>query len=534
MFNFLKRKRPPSASEIISRVFSETLGMDSVDPNANFFELGGDSMLATIVVASLDEAGHPLPSTAVFDYPTINGLTHVIESGATPPSAGFARTIASHPRNSSGSTRMSASVLQERLWPYERNPDPKRFQPRGEGAILLTGSLNVKALEVSISLITERHEVLRSSFSEEANALHVDIHTGQPVRLEIRHASGDTPELRRADAAEIVAKATSGTFDLRLGPPSNVALIKLSETEHVLAISMHHIISDGWSMGLLVNEIAIAYEALNEDANPGLPDLPYQFADYAAWHREWLTSDAGCTSVDFWRSYLKGGTPALEVKLPSDKPRQTTFNFPVRRSAITLDNKVQQDIRSLAKSAQTSVHTVFFAGFLFAFRRLTDCAELPVGIMHANRNTPGTQNLIGFFSTLILLRFEFDGKDDSIVRLIELVRDTTREVEPHSSVPIGTLLDEGIVDTLPRVFVDSVPRPSMPSINGLVLEDFPFDHPPLFAVADIALFLFDNGKELSCLLGTNEDMFSDKAASDLADAIAGSLSNLDPQTDPVD
>ena len=473
MFNFFKRKRSRSASEEVSRVFAETLGLDSVDPDANFFELGGDSMLATIVVTSLGEAGHSVPSTAVFDFPTINSLVRFIEENGAPPSAGAARTIQVYPRNPSGVTRMATSLLQERLWPYERNPDPKRFQLRGEGAALLTGTLDVSLLKDSITHVVERHEVLRSSFVEDLNVLHVDIHSAQLTPIELLDAVGDTSDARRADAARLVAQVTSGVFDLGHAPPFRCAVIKISETEHVLAVSMHHIISDGWSMGVLVGEIAKTYEALVKDNSPALPDLPYQFADYAAWHRDWLASEAGQTSKEFWRGYLSNLPPALDIPLPSDQPRQTVFNFPVRRSTVALDRGTQDAIRALAKSTQTSVHTVFLAGLLAALQSLTDATDLPIGIMHANRNTPGTQNLIGFFSTLVILRFQFNTDDASLLALIEKVRTATREVEPHSGVPIGVLMDEGIVDTLPRILSTPSRDQQCPQSKGSPSRTFP-------------------------------------------------------------
>lgn len=528
MFSFFKRKRSRAASEDVARVFAETLGIESVDPDANFFELGGDSMLATIVVASLDEAGHPLPATAVFDFPTINSLVDFIESDNAPPSAGTARTIQVHPRNPTGTTRMAPSLLQERLWPFERNPDPKRFQLRGEGAVLLTGPLEVSLLKDSITHAVQRHEVLRSTFVEDTSVLHVDVHPALPIAIDLFDAAGDTTDTRRADAARLVAQVTSEVFDLEQAPPFRCTVIKISETEHVLAISMHHIISDGWSMGVLIGEIAKTYEALVKGNRPALPDLPYQFADYAAWHREWLASEAGQTSKEFWRQYLSNLPPALHVPLPNDLPRQTEFNFPVRRQTVPLNQNTQDAIRALAKSTQTSVHTVFLAGVLAAIHRLTDTTDLPIGIMNANRNTPGTQNLIGFFSTLVILRFQLSTDDTSLATLIDKVRTATREVESHSGVPIGVLMDEGIVDTLPRIFIDSVPRPAMPSIEGLTLEEFPFEHPPLFAVADIAVFLFDNGTNLTCLLGTNENMFSETAAGQLISALQQSISKIEP------
>ena len=374
--------------------------------------------------------------------------------------------------------------------------------------------------------MVERHEVLRSSFKEDGTKILMDIHPPKEVPLNIVLVKGDDSQSLKEDAAHQVAQFTGQVFDLTKEPPFRCALLKLSDTQHVLAVSMHHIISDGWSMGLFVDELVKTYDAVANDERPNLPALSYQFADYAQWHRTWLESEGGAASIGFWRTYLQGVLPALEVPLPSDQPRKTEFNFPVRRQTISLGRQTQADMRGLAKSLQTSVHTVFLAGFLAAFCKLQPSNELPIGIMHANRGTPGTQNLIGFFSTLVMLRFKFESTDVSLPGLIDQVRTATREVDPHSGVPIGTLIENKIVDTLPRIFVDSVPRPAMPSTNSLDLKEFPFEHPPLFAVADIAVFLFDNGQDLTCLLGTNEDMFSDAAAGRLADAIQSEFDSL--------
>lgn len=525
MFNFLKRRtKKESSRDAVARVFGDALDIKTVPPDANFFELGGDSITATVVVTALGDAGYNLPSTAVFDHPTLNALVRLIETGGASARNITGPSITLIPRAPDGSAQMQASLLQERLWPFERNPDPTRFQLRGEGAALLRGSLNVKTLEQCLNLIVERHEVLRSSFSEDNKILHVNIHPSSGAMLEHLEAQGDDLVQKRTHAAKLVSHVTSRIFELAHPPPFRCALIRISDDEHVLAVSMHHIISDGWSMGLFVNEIATAYAAYANGQTPRLPDLPYQFADYAAWHREWLSSPAGVSSIDFWRDYLKGLPPALDIPIPgSDGSRKSTFNFPVRRRQIELSPATQSALRDLARTAQTSVHTVFLACILKAFSRLNTIEDLPIGIMHANRNAPGTQNLIGFFATLVHLRFKSGADNPPLSTLIDYVRAETRAIEPNSGVPIGTLIEQGIVDTLPRIFVDSVPRPEMPSIDGLTLEDFPFDHPPLFAVADIALFLFDNGSNLMCLLGTNEDMFSREASDSLAGEIHTSL-----------
>lgn len=527
IFKFLKRKSVTATTyDVVERTLKDALGIDRVAPDANFFELGGDSILATIVAASLDEAGHSIPSTAVFDYPTLNELVHFIEFTNTNGFAEPATAVQVHPRNPKQPTRLWPSILQERLWPYERNPNPHRFQLRGEGAVLLTGNLNLGTLEKALNFLIERHEVLRSRFSEENGTLHVDVHPPNIIDLPVRVASGRTAKECQDDGSQIVSIFTRQVFDLGEACPFRCLLVKLSEEEHVLAVSIHHIVSDGWSMGIFMNELFQVYDDLNSQAPPCLKSLPYQFADYAKWHKDWLQSESGQISIGFWRDYLSRIPPALDLKLPTDQPRKSEFNFPVRRTPIELTLETQSAIRSGAKTAQVSVHTVFLAGFLQAFRHLTEVTDLPIGIMHANRNLSGTQDLIGFFSTLVVLRFKLQNSNVSFADLVELVRESTRAIEPHAGVPIGKLMDAGIIDTLPRVFVDSVPRPTMPSLKGLELTEFPFEHPPLFAVADIALFLYDNGTDLSCILGTNEDMFSLAASEQLGDAISSSLRNL--------
>lgn len=532
MFNFLKRKKKKEpARDAVTRVFADALDIKTIPPDANFFELGGDSITATVVVTALGDAGYSLPSTAVFDHPTINNLVTLIETGGASAKSTAGPPITLKPRARDGSARMQASLLQERLWPFETNPDPARFQLRGEGAALLRGLLSVKTLEQSLTLVVERHEVLRSSFTVENETLFVDIHAPTDFVFEQLDAQGDDSREKYAHAAQLVSEVTSRVFNLDQPPPFRCALIKISDEEHVLAVSMHHIISDGWSMGLFVNEVAAAYEAYAHDQTPRLPDLLYQFTDYAAWHREWLSSSAGAGSIDFWRNYLKDLPSALTIPIPAaDRPRKNTFNFTVRRQEIELSPATQSALRNLAKASKTSVHTIFLASVLQAFALHTRIEDLPIGIMHANRTAPGAQNLIGFFATLVHLRFKLAADTPSLPTLIDHVREAGRMIEPHSGVPIGTLIEEGIVDTLPRIFVDSVPRPEMPSLEALTPEDFPFEHPPLFAVADIALFLFDNGSNLMCLLGTNEEMFSDSAAKLLADGIRTSLAGAAADT----
>jgi len=519
MFNLFRRKKKELDAETAVRLaFCQALGTDSIDDTANFFESGGDSMMATVVSATLDEMGHRVPSTAVFDHPTIQNLTAYMSGGGGPgtdiPSVELQR------RAPSGPTRLQASLLQQRLWPYERNPDPERFQLRGEGAVLLRGAFDAEALQKALNLLAERQEVLRTRFEEVSGILSVVTSPQTAIQIE-RLTAADTQS-----AKAIVEQFTRKVFDLASPPPMRVALISLPDSEFVLAVSMHHIISDGWSMGVFVAELATLYSAIRRGDQATLPDLPFQFADYAQAHRSWLLSSAGQSALAFWQEYLDGLPPGLDIALPNDQPRQATYNFPVRRQLVILSPETQSNLRSLARASQSSVATVFLGVFLAVFKALTNAPDLPVGIMHANRNLPGTQNLIGYFATLVVLRFALTDPTLPLSKAIEIAREESRKVDPYSSVPIGALLDNGIIDTLPRIFVDSVPRPGLPEIEGVSVHDFQFEHPPLFLAADIGLFLFDNGSELSCILGTNIDMFSDNAAQQLADNLSAALADV--------
>ncbi len=518
---FRRKKKQVDAGTAVRSAFCQALEVDSVDDTANFFELGGDSMMATVVAAALDEMGHAVPSTAVFDHPTVEALAAYVSGDRASVPADIP-AVEVHSRNPADPTHLRASLLQERLWPFERNPDPQRFQLRGEGAILVRGDFDSEILQQALNLLAQRQEVLRTGFAEADGALSAVISPSASVNIE--HFSATNKEAAQA----IVERFTALTFDLASPPPIRVALISLPSSEHVLAVSMHHIVSDGWSMGVFVGELTALYSALRRSEQTRLPDLPYQFADYAVSHRAWLASDAGQNAVAFWREYLHGLPPGLDVPLPNDQPRQSVYNFPVRRQVIPIRADAQSNLRSVARTTRTSVATVFLGAFLSLYKSLTGAEDIPVGIMHANRNLPGSQNLIGFFATLVVLRFAVSGTSISLTDAIEHARQESRRIDPYSSVPIGTLLDAGIIDTLPRIFVDSVPRPGLPDIEGVSVEDFPFEHPPLFLVADIALFLFDNGTTLSCILGTNRDMFSDDAAAQLADALGSALADVPP------
>ena len=523
MFKFFRRKKNLPAQDAVRQAFCRTLDVDTIDDHANFFELGGDSMMATVVTAALEDMGHSVPSTAVFDHPTAAALTAFIAGGGSQDALASIPVVELLKRDPAEPTRLPTSLLQERLWPFERNPDPERFQLRGEGAVLLRGPFDMGLLRESLKQLATRQEVMRTSFAENDDGTLAAV-VSPAIEIDIvSHTAASHDE-----AAALVAQITARVFDLSQPPPLRCALIRLSESEHVLAVSMHHIVSDGWSMAVFVNELSEIYSALRRGAAPDLPDLPFQFADYAAAHRAWLSSKGGTQAIAFWRDYLARSPAALDVPLPADQPRGSEFNFPVRRDFIVLDPSTQNALRTVARQTQTSVPTVFLAVFLTVYKRLTGVTDFPVGIMHANRNLPGTQNLIGFFATLVLLRFKMADDEISFADALELARTESRRIDPYAAVPIGTLIEAGVVDTLPRVFVDSVPRPGLPDIGGVTVEDFPFEHPPLFAAADIALFLFDNGSQLSCMLGTNAEMFSDTSVQALADALGSALAEVRP------
>jgi amino acid adenylation domain-containing protein len=337
-------------------------------------------------------------------------------------------------------TRDSAplSFAQQRLWfldQYEPN-SPVYNVP---GALRLRGFLDVAALKRSLDGIVRRHEALRTKFSMvEGEPLQV-ILPSLSVSLSVVYLTDLSESEREDEARHLAAEETRRPFDLAQGPPVRMMLLCLAENEHVLLLTMHHIVSDGWSMGVLHRELSVLYQAFSRGKPSPLPDLPIQYADFAVWQREWLQGEVLEKQLSYWKKQLEG-IPAV-LNLPTDRPRPAVQSFRGKRQSLELSKELTQGLKALSRKEGVTLYMTLLAAFQTLLYRYTGQEDIVVGSPIANRNRSEIEGLIGFFVNTLVLRSDLSG-NPSFRELLGRVRKTVLEAYDHQDLPFEKLVEE--------------------------------------------------------------------------------------------
>ncbi|MBV8858949.1 MAG: amino acid adenylation domain-containing protein, partial [Acidobacteria bacterium] len=386
--------------EVLCAVWSELLGVERVGVEDNFFELGGHSLLVTQVVSRVRQVFEvELPLRSLFESPTVASLAATVEQ-AMRESAGRAPStppLTAVPRGE----RTPLSFAQQRLWFLDRL-EPGSAAYNIPAAVRLTGALDTAALRRALSAVVSRHETLRTTFAEMDGEPAQLIREAAEVALsvvDLTHLPGPEREAAALGAARAEAALP---FDLSRGPLLRAQLLRLSEEEHVLLLTMHHIVSDGWSMGILVQELSRAYAAFASGTEPALPGLPIQYADYAAWQRGWMDGEALDAQLAYWRGQLKGAPPVLE--LPTDRPRPAVQTFAGASHRFRLGRELTQALHRLGRQEGATLFMTLLAAFDALLYRYTSQEDISVGTPVAGRTRAETEALIGFFVNTLVLR----------------------------------------------------------------------------------------------------------------------------------
>ncbi|MBD1883776.1 non-ribosomal peptide synthetase [Microcoleus vaginatus] len=342
------------------------------------------------------------------------------------------------PRRKEGDS-IPLSFAQQRLWFFDQFEAGKSFYNL-PGAIRLKGKLNVAVLEQTFNEIVNRHEALRSTFTE--------VH-GQPVQVIAPPVSRlhlpviDLRELpqsdREAAVKQLSAKEAQQPFDLELGPLLRTSLLQLSEEEYVLLLTMHHIVSDGWSIGVLARELAAIYEALWAGNQPQLPELPVQYADFAIWQRNWLCGEVLQTQLAYWKQQLEGAPPLLE--LPADRPRPPIQTSEGATQSLLLSFELTAALKNLSQREDVTLFMTLLAAFKALLYRYTGRTDLLVGSPIANRNRAEIEGLIGVFVNTLVLRTDVSG-DPTFRELLQRLREVTLGAYAHQDLPFEKLVEE--------------------------------------------------------------------------------------------
>ena len=434
--------RPPAAGAVrprtpveaqVAAVWRRVLGLAdtaALDIHRNFFELGGNSLLVLRVVSRVREVCEiELPVRAIFEYPTIAELAEEVErwrraAPALPPIVAGARPAV-----------IPLSYAQERLWFLDRL-EPGQAVYNVPRAWRLVGALDVAALQGAVAAIVARHEVLRTTFAEGEGLPRQVIGAGARWRLARVDLSGLDAPVREAAAQRLVRTVATAPFDLTRGPLVRGQVVRLDATTHVLVLCLHHAISDGWSLDVLVGELTTQYAA---GGGAALPPLALQYADYALWQRAHLQGPAYATALAWWRAQL-AGVPAL-LALPTDHPRPALQVHRGGRQQWTLPAALPAALQTLGQREGATLFMVLLAAVQLVLSKYTGCDDLLVGSPVAGRPRRELEPLIGFFVNTLMLRGDLSG-DPRVREVLRRVRATTLDAFEHQEVPFEQLVAE--------------------------------------------------------------------------------------------
>ena len=493
--------------EVLVGIWAEVLGLDRVGVQDNFFELGGHSLLATQVISRVRDAfAVELSLYSLFEAPTISSLGEKVEAARREGLGLQAPPIL--PRTSN--ENLPLSFAQQRLWFLDQLiPDAPIYNiPL---AYRVTGELNVGALEQSLSEIVRRHEALRTTFTA------VD---GQPIQVIAPEINLTLPVVdlreiaeaeRKEEVQRLAIQEAQQPFDLTQGPLLRVKLLRLDEAEHFLLLTMHHIVSDGWSLGVLMRELGVLYEGFSTGKPASLPELPIQYADFALWQRECLSGEVLESNLAYWKQQLGGELPVLE--LPTDRPRPPVQTYRGARQSFELSKDLTDELNALSRREGVTLFMTLLAAFKVLLYRYTGQEDVIVGSPIANRNWAEIEGLIGFFGNTLVLRSDLSGTP-SFRELLGRVREMALGAYAHQYLPFERLVEElqperdlSFNPLFQVMFaLQNAPMPDW-EFSGLALSPLEVDSQT--AKFDLGLSLTETEQGLVGSFGYNTDLFDE-------------------------
>ena len=421
--------------EVLCSVWAEVLKVGRVGVHDNFFELGGHSLLATQLMSRVRQAfGTDVALRQLFEQPTVAELARAVEAKLRAGESTSAPPLRPAPRAGA----LPLSFAQQRLWFLDRL-DPGGASYNLPTAVRVRGPLDAGALEQSLAEIVRRHEVLRTTFTAEGGRPVQVIAPAARPDFSVTDLSGLPAPERAAEAARLARAEAQRPFDLAAGPLMRTRLLRLSGAEHLLLLTMHHIVSDGWSMGILIREVSVLYEAFSRGAASPLTALPVQYADYALWQREWLTGEKLAEQLAYWRGQLAGAPPVLE--LPTDFPRPAVKTFNGATLAFTLPRELNEKLQALSRREGATLFMTLLSAFNVLLARYTEQTEILIGTPVANRTRTEIESLIGFFVNTLVIRTDLTG-EPSFRELLRRVRAASLQAYAHQDVPFEKLVEE--------------------------------------------------------------------------------------------
>ncbi|HEY9832541.1 MAG TPA: amino acid adenylation domain-containing protein [Stenomitos sp.] len=455
--------------QVIADIWGQVLGVEQVGVDDNFFELGGHSLSATQLISRLRNVFQlELPLRHIFEYPTVASLGKAIAK--LQQSQNNLQVSPLQPISRKGN--LPLSFAQQRLW-FLDQLEPNNSTYNMPAAVRLVGAIDIAALEQSFNEIVRRHEVLRTTFivtdgqpvqviapTLTLNIPVVDLQALPETDTELRSnivVEIDTQTGGRGDAekfnvlrmnatayeqeAEVLRLAKQEAqlpFNLTKGSLLRVTLLKLSASEHILLFTIHHIVCDGWSLGIFVREFTTLYDAFSQGKPSPLPELPIQYADFAHWQNQWLQGDVLENLLSYWQRQLAGAPSTLT--LPMQQKRPAVPSFRGESQSFRLSAATTEQLQILSRQAGVTLFMTLLAAFQTLLYRYTHQDDMVVGTDVANRNRHETESLIGFFVNLLVMRTDLSG-NPSFRELLERVREVALGAYAHQDLPFAKLVE---------------------------------------------------------------------------------------------
>ncbi|MFD5843283.1 HemK family protein methyltransferase [Streptomyces chartreusis] len=480
-----------SYEDSILEIWRDVLGRSDIDVSDDFLTLGDHSLAPTVVARIRKTLGVDIPVMDFFESRTVTALAAAVAArSAARPTSGR-RTVTRRPPDA----EPLLSFDQQRLWMENQLLPGVIYNVHMRRR--LVGLIDVEAFEASIRAILARHEALRSRFPT------VD---GRPVQVvdepddswsirfeDLTEVDGD----RDAVALRLLDEESTVPFDLAEGPLLRCLLIRMSETEHLLGVTMHHIVSDTWSIGLFVRELSALYQSGGDVTLADLPELPVQYRDYAVWQRGRLVGEALERQVGHWRRHLADAPPVLA--LPTSQRRTTTQRAEADRIEFVLAAQETAALHDLCRAHGVTPFMALLAGLTTVFSRWAGQSDVVIGVPLAGRTDSGTDNMIGFFVNVLPFRIDLSG-GPTFAELLGRVRKVALEGYDHADAPLDALVEDLQVARDPRrtplfeVVLNVVGSPEAEQVKGLTVE--PMDTPSLFSRFDLSVTAQESDRSL--------------------------------------
>jgi len=524
---------PQGESEVeLAALFETVLRVQGVGAADDFFELGGDSLMGTRLLTRLrDQYRVRVSLDQLFEDPTVKGLAAALKASSPEIASGEASSGKGSSLEEGGGeiVRVSRdqplplSFPQQRVW-FLQQLDPELAAYNLPGALRLRGALRPSVLRTCLNELVRRHESLRTTFRiASSGAAGKGAHqVVQPVEEATRHpldlptvdlsalvSSNDEAAAMGALALSLLNRELGRSFDLERGPVMRVLLVRLAPEDHFALVTTHHTVSDGWSWGILSEELGALYRSASAGLPFDLPEPQLQYADFAAWQRGWLQGQVLEEELSYWREAL---APLPEpLSLPTDRPRPATQSYRGRKRNFRLSESLIEKVRGLARETGTTLFMTFLAAFQAQLARWSGHRQLTVGTPVANRRHSELERVVGFFANTLVLRGDLEA-DPTPVELLGRVREITLGAFDHQDLPFDRLVDElqperdlATTPLFQAMFVLQSAILDEITLDDLALTSVDLD--PETAMFDLTLSLMERGKEVEGTLEYSTDLF---------------------------